>query len=129
MTLNVWEAVYFATTPTELIALAERAAAIGIERFVLDDGWFGARRTDRAGLGDWVVSTDVWPDGLHPLVDQVREGHAVRTVVRARDDQPRLRPGPAASGMDHGRARRAGPSSRAHQQVLNLAVAGRRTST
>ncbi|SFS16002.1 alpha-galactosidase [Microbacterium sp. cf046] len=72
VTLNVWEAVYFRHDAAELIALADQAAAIGIERFVLDDGWFGARRTDRAGLGDWVVSTDVWPDGLHPLVDHVR---------------------------------------------------------
>jgi alpha-galactosidase len=72
VTLNVWEAVYFRHDADELIALADQAAAIGIERFVLDDGWFGARRTDRAGLGDWVVSTDVWPDGLHPLVDHVR---------------------------------------------------------
>jgi alpha-galactosidase len=72
VTLNVWEAVYFRHDAAELIALADQAAAIGIERFVLDDGWFGDRRTDRAGLGDWVVSTDVWPDGLHPLVDHVR---------------------------------------------------------
>ena len=40
---------------------------------MLDDGWFGARRDDRSGLGDWVVSADVWPDGLHPLVDRVRK--------------------------------------------------------
>ena len=72
VTLNVWEAVYFRHDAAELIALADQAAEIGIERFVLDDGWFGDRRTDRAGLGDWVVSTDVWPDGLHPLVDHVR---------------------------------------------------------
>ena len=46
----------------------------GIERYVLDDGWFGQRRRDdRAGLGDWTVSPDVWPDGLHPLVDTVKE--------------------------------------------------------
>ena len=64
--------MYFRHDADELIALADQAAAIGIERFVLDDGWFGARRTDRAGLGDWVVSADVWPDGLHPLVDHVR---------------------------------------------------------
>jgi len=38
---------------------------------VLDDGWFGARRDDHAGLGDWTVSPEVWPDGLHPLVDKV----------------------------------------------------------
>ena len=71
VTLNVWEAVYFRHDADELIALADQAAAIGIERFVLDDGWFGDRRSDRAGLGDWVVATDVWPDGLHPLVDHV----------------------------------------------------------
>ena len=72
VTLNVWEAVYFRHDADELIALADQAASIGIERFVLDDGWFGARRSDRAGLGDWVVSKDVWPEGLHPLVDHVR---------------------------------------------------------
>lgn len=72
VTLNVWEAVYFRHDAAELIALADKAAEIGIERFVLDDGWFGDRRTDRAGLGDWVVSSDVWPDGLHPLVDHVK---------------------------------------------------------
>ncbi|MET0811612.1 MAG: alpha-galactosidase [Microbacterium sp.] len=71
VTLNVWEAVYFRHDADELTTLADKAAAIGIERFVLDDGWFGARRHDRAGLGDWVVSGDVWPDGLHPLVDHV----------------------------------------------------------
>lgn len=73
VTLNVWEAVYFRHDADELAALAERAAGIGIERFVLDDGWFGARRHDRAGLGDWVVSLDVWPTGLHPLVDRVHD--------------------------------------------------------
>ncbi|GAA1963046.1 alpha-galactosidase [Microbacterium deminutum] len=73
VTLNVWEAVYFRHDADELVALAERAAKIGVERFVLDDGWFGGRRSDRAGLGDWVVSADVWPDGLHPLVDRVHE--------------------------------------------------------
>ncbi|WES64478.1 alpha-galactosidase [Microbacter sp. GSS18] len=71
--LNVWEAVYFRHDADELVALAEKAAGIGVERFVLDDGWFGARRSDRAGLGDWVVSPEVWPDGLHPLVDRVHE--------------------------------------------------------
>lgn len=46
---------------------------LGVERYVLDDGWFGARRNDFAGLGDWVVRRpDVWPDGLTPLIDHVR---------------------------------------------------------
>ena len=43
-----------------------------MERFVLDDGWFRGRRSDRAGLGDWWVDEDVWPGGLHRLVDHVR---------------------------------------------------------
>jgi alpha-galactosidase len=73
VTLNVWEAVYFDHNRERLLDLADRAAEVGVERFVLDDGWFGARRNDHAGLGDWVVSDDVWPDGLHPLVDRVRK--------------------------------------------------------
>ncbi len=72
VTLNVWEAVYFDHDFDKLAALADAAAAIGVERFVLDDGWFGARRHDRAGLGDWVVSKDVWPEGLGKLVDKVK---------------------------------------------------------
>jgi alpha-galactosidase len=68
---NTWEAVYFDHDPNKLIAIASRAAAIGVERFVLDDGWFGARRNDTAGLGDWITSSDVYPDGLKPLVDHV----------------------------------------------------------
>ena len=69
---NTWEAVYFDHSPEKLVALAERAAEVGAERFVLDDGWFGARRSDRAGLGDWFVSDEVYPDGLKPLADHVR---------------------------------------------------------
>src|ERR687897_2404015 len=71
VTLNVWEAVYFDHDKDWLVDLAERAAKLGVERFVLDDGWFGARRNDAAGLGDWIVSPEVWPEGLHPLVDKV----------------------------------------------------------
>ncbi|HEY3337987.1 MAG TPA: alpha-galactosidase, partial [Propionicimonas sp.] len=73
MTLNVWEAVYFDHELQPLLELADAAAAIGVERYVLDDGWFGSRRDDFSGLGDWTVSKDVWPDGLHPLVDHVTE--------------------------------------------------------
>ncbi|MBE1523363.1 alpha-galactosidase [Nesterenkonia lutea] len=71
VTLNVWEAVYFDHRLEKLAALADRAAAVGVERYVLDDGWFGDRRDDTAGLGDWVVSADVWPEGLSPLIDHV----------------------------------------------------------
>ncbi|ROT26501.1 alpha-galactosidase [Micromonospora sp. HM5-17] len=70
--VNTWEAVYFDHRLDRLMALADAAARIGAERFVLDDGWFRGRRDDRAGLGDWYVDPDVWPTGLHPLVDHVR---------------------------------------------------------
>ncbi len=70
--VNTWEAVYFDHEFGTLCALADRAARVGVERFVLDDGWFGARRDDRAGLGDWVVSEQAHPRGLGPLIDHVR---------------------------------------------------------
>lgn len=69
--LNVWEAVYFDHDLDRLRDLADRAAAIGVERYVLDDGWFRGRRDDSAGLGDWFVDEDVWPEGLTPLVEHV----------------------------------------------------------
>ncbi|KNY04717.1 alpha-galactosidase [Microbacterium sp. GCS4] len=72
VTLNTWEAVYFDHDLDRLTALADAAAEVGVERFVLDDGWFLGRRDDTAGLGDWHVDTSVWPRGLHPLVDHVR---------------------------------------------------------
>ncbi|MEU8817095.1 alpha-galactosidase [Actinoplanes sp. NPDC048796] len=72
VTMNVWEAVYFDHDLDRLTELASLAASVGVERYVLDDGWFGSRRDDTAGLGDWVVSADVWPDGLHPLIERVR---------------------------------------------------------
>lgn len=73
VTLNTWEAVYFDHDLTKLLALADTAASVGVERFVLDDGWFGARRDDHAGLGDWTVSPGVWPQGLHPLIERVKQ--------------------------------------------------------
>lgn len=72
LTLNSWEAVYFDHDLPRLTALVERAAQVGVERVVLDDGWFHGRRGDNAGLGDWFVDRTVWPDGLGPLVDLVR---------------------------------------------------------
>ena len=70
--INTWEAVYFDQDLDRLIALAEAGAAVGAERFVLDDGWFRHRRDDTAGLGDWYVDETVWPDGLEPLIGKVR---------------------------------------------------------
>ncbi len=72
LVLNTWEAVYFDHDLDRLKGLADTAASIGVERFVLDDGWFGSRRDDHSGLGDWVVASEVWPDGLQPLVEHVK---------------------------------------------------------
>ncbi|THV23617.1 alpha-galactosidase [Glycomyces paridis] len=71
LVLNTWEAVYFDHDFDKIAALARKAAAVGVERFVLDDGWFPARRSDTAGLGDWTVDREVWPEGLEPLADLV----------------------------------------------------------
>ena len=73
LTLNSWEAVYFDHDLGRLTDLVDRAARVGVERFVLDDGWFNGRRDANAGLGDWLVDDRVWPDGLHPLVELVHE--------------------------------------------------------
>ena len=70
--LNIWEAVYFDHDFDTLRGLADIAASCGVERFVVDDGWFHSRRNDTAGLGDWWVDTEVWPNGLTSLVDHVR---------------------------------------------------------
>ncbi|MEY9965814.1 alpha-galactosidase [Streptacidiphilus sp. MAP12-16] len=68
---NSWEATGFAVTQEGQQRLAAHAAAAGAELFVMDDGWFGARRNDRAGLGDWTPHPGAFPDGLQPLVDEV----------------------------------------------------------
>lgn len=73
VTLNTWEAVYFDHDEATLLRLADVAAAAGVERFVLDDGWFHERRDDTKGLGDWVVDPDVWPQGLDALAGHVHE--------------------------------------------------------
>jgi alpha-galactosidase len=72
VTLNVWEAVYFDHNLEKLSELADVAKEIGVERFVLDDGWFGSRRDDTKGLGDWQVSYEVWPEGLGALIEKVK---------------------------------------------------------
>jgi len=71
LVLNVWEAVYFDHDPKRLEALAHRAAQVGVERFVVDDGWFLGRRDDTSSLGDWLVDPVMYPDGMEPLADLV----------------------------------------------------------
>jgi alpha-galactosidase len=68
---NSWEATEFNVNEAGQEALAEKAASLGIERFVMDDGWFGQRKDDHAGLGDWYVNTQKFPNGLKPLIDKV----------------------------------------------------------
>lgn len=71
VTLNTWEGTYFAHDPANLAAQATAAAALGIERFVLDDGWFGRRDAASSSLGDWIVDARKYPEGLGPLVRHV----------------------------------------------------------
>ncbi|CAN1496519.1 GalA Alpha-galactosidase [Candidatus Nanopelagicaceae bacterium] len=73
LTLNMWEAVYFNHNEEGIRKMVDKAAEIGVERVVLDDGWFGSRRNDRAGLGDWVVSKDAWPNGLAPIIKYIND--------------------------------------------------------
>jgi alpha-galactosidase len=68
---NSWEATTFSVNEQDQLRLAELAAGIGVETFVLDDGWFRGRADDRAGLGDWYVDEHKFPRGLGPLVDGV----------------------------------------------------------
>ncbi|MCC1494849.1 alpha-galactosidase [Cognatishimia sp. F0-27] len=68
---NCWEAVYFDHKIPVLKDIAERAAALGAERFVLDDGWFGQRDDDTRALSDWKVDPRKYPEGLGPLIDHV----------------------------------------------------------
>lgn len=71
LTLNVWEAIEFHHDIEKIKAIADTAAEVGVERFVLDDGWFNLRRHDRAGLGDWIVDKSVWPEGLAPIIEYI----------------------------------------------------------
>ena len=122
--LNTWEAVYFDHRLERLTELADVAARLGVERFVLDDGWFGNRRDDTAGLGDWHVAVDVWPDGLQPLIAHVRAlgmefGLWVEPeMVNPDSDLFRAHPDWVLSGSGApGRL----PEAWRHQQVLDLA--------
>ncbi len=69
--LNNWEATYFGFNEEKLLKIARTAADVGVELFVLDDGWFGHRDDDTTSLGDWYVDTKKLPNGLKHLTDQV----------------------------------------------------------
>ncbi len=69
---NSWEATWFDVSCQGQQKLAEIAADIGCELFVMDDGWFGQRKDDHAGLGDWYVNEKKFPEGLDPLISKVK---------------------------------------------------------
>lgn len=69
--LNTWEGIYFDHNPEYIMAMASRAAELGVERFIIDDGWFRGRDHDRAALGDWFVDEKKYPDGLTPVIAHV----------------------------------------------------------
>ena len=68
---NSWEATEFNVNQAGQEQLADKAAKLGVELFVMDDGWFGKRNDDHAGLGDWFVNKQKFPNGLKPLIDHV----------------------------------------------------------
>ena len=70
---NTWEGIYFNHDVETLKQLAKKVSNLGVERFVLDDGWFKGRRSDSSGLGDWVVDKTIYPQGLSPLIDYVNQ--------------------------------------------------------
>lgn len=70
---NSWEATGYEVDEPGQLKLAARAAALGVELYVMDDGWFGARRSEQAGLGDWTPSPGRFPQGLTPLVREVHQ--------------------------------------------------------
>ena len=71
--LNTWEACYFDVNEATVLELIDDAADLGIERFVLDDGWFRNRNNDRTSLGDWQVDEHKFPSGLAPIAAYCRE--------------------------------------------------------
>lgn len=71
--VNNWEATYFNFDEKKILSIAAAAKDIGAEMFVLDDGWFGKRNNDRAGLGDWTVNKKKIPDGIDGLSRKINE--------------------------------------------------------
>lgn len=70
---NSWEATEFKVSCDEQIKLAKKAKEIGAELFVVDDGWFGRRDSINDGLGDWWINSEKFPEGLKPLIDEVKK--------------------------------------------------------
>ena len=130
--LNTWEAVYFNHNFDTLKALADKAVEVGVERFVVDDGWFGSRRDDTSGLGDWQISQDVWPDGSRSLKALADYVHGLGMefglwfepeMVNPDSDVARAHPDwilAAVPGREPGDAARRLPMQGRSQQVLDI---------
>ena len=71
--LNSWEAMYFDFNQEKILEVAEEASKLGIELFVLDDGWFGKRSSDKGSLGNWTENREKIPDGLANLAKGIKE--------------------------------------------------------
>jgi alpha-galactosidase len=71
--LNNWEAHFFNFNEGKLLRLAREAKELGVELFVLDDGWFGKRNDDKAGLGDYTVNPRKLPGGMKAFADKIRK--------------------------------------------------------
>lgn len=71
--LNTWEGIYFDHNPEYIMSMATQAAEMGVERFIIDDGWFKGRNGDKAGLGDWFLCPSKYPNGLQPIVEHVNQ--------------------------------------------------------
>ena len=71
--INSWEAAYFDLDEDKLVSMAKKAAGVGIELFVLDDGWFKNRNDDNAGLGDWIPDDKKFKNGLGGFIDRIKE--------------------------------------------------------
>lgn len=69
--LNTWEGIYFDHDPQYIMSMATQSAQMGVERFIIDDGWFRGRSGDKAGLGDWFLDPAKYPQGLEPIVQHV----------------------------------------------------------
>lgn len=119
---NTWEAMYFDHDQDRLKALAGVAAEVGVERFVLDDGWFLGRRSDAAGLGDWVADPVIYPQGLRPLADHVRAlGMSFGLWVEPESVNPNSRLYEAHPDWVRGEAGRLQPMGRG-QLILDLTI-------
>jgi alpha-galactosidase len=117
---NCWEAVYFDHNLEVLKDIAERAANLGAERFVLDDGWFGERDDDTTSLSDWEVDPRKYPDGLTPLIDYVHGLDMTFGIwfepemINPESNLHRAHPDWALGGEDQVLGR--------HQKALNMAL-------